>query len=132
MVAETPKSHVSEAPKNEKAKPQEDKMWAALEAVQADLATIREALAQKNVPTPSGSKNRVNQGRGCASCQESGLGDQCDHCFICGDPNHFAHGCRKQNRAKQGNGDGCPKEGQGVADIKQVSHCAYCGEIDAL
>ena len=108
MVAETPKSHDAETPKNEKAEPQKGKMWAALEAVQADLATIREALAQKNAPTPSGPTNRANKGRGCASCQESGLGDQCEHCFICGDPNHFARGCRKQNRAKQGNGRRLP------------------------
>ena len=52
MVAETPKSHDSEAPKNEKAEPQKGKMWAALEAVQADLATVREALAQKMSQPP--------------------------------------------------------------------------------
>lgn len=108
MVAENPKSHEFEAPKNDKAEPQKGKMWAALEAVQADLAVIREAMAQKNAPTQDGPKNRLNQGRGCASCQESGLGDQCDHCFICGDPNHFARGCRKQNRVKQGNGSRLP------------------------
>lgn len=83
-------------------------MWAALEAVQADLSAIKEAMSKKNAPTPDVQRNRVTQGRGCASCRDSGLGDQCDHCFICGDPNHFARGCRKQNRAKQGNGRRLP------------------------
>ena len=105
MVTEKATIHESEAPKMEKAEPQKGKMWAALEAVQADLALIREAMAQNKVPAPTSPKNK---GRGCASCQENNVGDQCNHCFICGDATHFARGCRKQNRAKQGNGRRLP------------------------
>lgn len=108
VVVENSKIHESEVPKNAKPEPKKGKMWAALEAVQADLAAIREAMAHNKTSASVGQK-KVIHGRGCAPCQEKGLGDQCDHCFVCGDPNHYACGCRNKSRAKQGNGRRLPQ-----------------------
>ena len=107
-VVTEPELHESEAPKREKVEPQKGKMWAALEAVQADLAVIKETMARNTTSSQCGSNIRVNQRRGCASCQENGWGDRCNHCFKCGDPNHFVRGCRQQNQIKQGNGRRLP------------------------
>jgi hypothetical protein len=45
--------------------------------------------------------------RGCEACRQEGRGDQCTHCFKCGEGNHFARGC-KLNRSA-GNGYGAPR-----------------------
>ena len=77
-----PKLHDSEAPRREKVEPQTGKMWAALEAVHADLAVVKETMARKTTSSSQcGSNIRVNQRCGCASYQENGLGDRCNHCF---------------------------------------------------
>ena len=86
MAAECSGSEESEAPKSEKVIPQKGGMWAALEAVQADLALIKDAMAQSKAPPPVGPRRNASQGYGCAACREKGLGDQCDLCFICRDP----------------------------------------------
>jgi len=36
--------------------------------------------------------------RGCKECKEQGAGDQCEHCFKCGQSGHFSRGCRGQKR----------------------------------
>ena len=43
---------------------------------------------------------------GCQNCKQRGRGDECNHCFACGDSGHVARECyRNENRgSRQGNG----------------------------
>lgn len=41
---------------------------------------------------------RMTVKRGCKVCQEQVMGDQCAHCFKCGQSRHFSRGCRGQKR----------------------------------
>ncbi|KAL0160502.1 hypothetical protein M9458_044227, partial [Cirrhinus mrigala] len=49
----------------------------------------------------------VNASRlqGCRACQEARAGEQCNHCFRCGEEGHLSRGCRRP-REQQGNGRG--------------------------
>lgn len=43
--------------------------------------------------------------KGCRSCQEAQRGDECRHCYRCGQDGHVSRGCR-QRRPTSGNGRG--------------------------
>ena len=82
--------------------PKQNKLMAALEAVQADVTSLRDALHKTQVnqvqsQTPAKSvfrhKNQ-NQRKLCQACQEADE-RQCSHCFKCGSAEHFARGCKK-------------------------------------
>ncbi|KAI2652209.1 Gag-Pol polyprotein [Labeo rohita] len=47
----------------------------------------------------------ANRLRGCRACQEARAGEQCNHCFRCGQEGHLSRGCRRP-REQQGNGRG--------------------------
>ncbi len=47
----------------------------------------------------------TNRQRGCRACQEARVGEQCEHCFRCGQEGHLSRGCRRP-REQQGNGRG--------------------------
>lgn len=47
----------------------------------------------------------VSRQRGCRACQEARVGEQCEHCFRCGQEGHLSRGCRRP-REQQGNGRG--------------------------
>lgn len=36
--------------------------------------------------------------KGCQKCRNEGTGDNCSHCFKCGQEGHFSHGCRAQRQ----------------------------------
>ena len=98
--------HPSQEPQKKNAKSQEkgakpNSLVAALEAVQSDLASLKETLHRPPPQTlgetfreyPRTSRPR-DQRRQCSWCQTSGA-NRCDHCFKCGSADHFARGCRK-------------------------------------
>ena len=43
------------------------------------------------------------RGRGCQTCKKRGLGDKCQHCFVCGGYGHIASECVKNSPRNQGN-----------------------------
>ena len=51
---------------------------------------------------PPGPRQRE---KGCQKCREEGVGENCSHCFKCGQEGHLSRGCRVQ-RASSGNGQG--------------------------
>ena len=75
-----------------------DRLMVTLEAVQSDIAVLKEAMASQNTRE----KERVQQRqpfenqwrRVCPACQTTNQ-EFCDHCFRCGSSDHFARGCRR-------------------------------------
>ena len=79
-----------------------NKLVAALEAVQSDLASLKEAF---NNSQKSGRDTSADDRRSprksvlCQGCKDSGE-TKCPHCYKCGSTEHYARGCKKS----QGNG----------------------------
>ena len=101
-----------------KDKKEDGRVLAALKSVQSEMATMQAEMktlrgevtkahestndARANKPKSSGGSKR-----GCADCQEKGLCDTCDHCFLCGGSNHLARHCKLKYK-NQGNRKGLP------------------------
>lgn len=90
-----------ESSKSQKKEPKPNTLVTALEAVQSNLASLKESFDRVSAPverSPSrnyASGNRSQfQRRQCSSCRAAGV-DNCDHCFKCGSTDHFARGCRR-------------------------------------
>ena len=96
----------SQTPQNESIKSQKreskpNTLVTALEAVQSNLASLKEAFdrvsapVERNSTRPYASGNQSQfQRRQCYSCRTAGV-DNCDHCFWCGSTDPFARGCRR-------------------------------------
>ena len=77
----------------------QNNLVAALEAVQADLASLKEAFNKSQASSkeqPRENQQVPNKGKSvsCKACQESGE-TNCSHCFKCGSTEHYARGCKK-------------------------------------
>lgn len=85
-----------------------DRLMVTLEAVQSDIAVLKEAMASQNTRERERVHSRQpfeNQRRRvCPACQTVNQ-EFCDHCFHCGSSDHFARGCRRgaASRPNQGN-----------------------------
>ena len=77
-------------------------LMASLEAVQADVAMIKEAMTAQKPENAGKTRNPAKPPYACESCLGKGQAERCDHCFVCGSSEHFARGC-KQKKPKQGN-----------------------------
>lgn len=91
----------NESIKSQKREPKPNTLVTALEAVQSNLAALKEtfdrvsAPVERNSTQPYASGNQSQfQRRQCNSCRTAGV-DNCDHCFKCGSTDHFARGCRR-------------------------------------
>ena len=89
-----------ESSKSQKKEPKPNTLVTALEAVQSNLASLKEAFDRVSAPVErdptrhyaSGNRSQF-QRRQCSSCTAAGV-NNCDHCFKCGSTDHFARGCR--------------------------------------
>ena len=77
-------------------------LMASLEAVQADVAMIKEAMTAQKPKNAGKTRNPARPLSACESCSGKGQAERCDHCFVCGSSEHFARGC-KQKKPKHGN-----------------------------
>ena len=91
----------NESIKTQKREPKPNTLVTALEAVQSNLASFKEAFhrvsapVERNSTRPYASGNQSQfQRRQCNSCRTAGV-HYCDHCFKCGSTDHFARGCRR-------------------------------------
>ena len=75
---------------------------ASLEAVQADVAMIKEAMTTQKPKNAGKTRNPARPLSACDSCSGKGQAERCDHCYVCGSSEHFARGCN-QKKPKQGN-----------------------------
>ena len=100
LGSQNPKEKKSDANQEKECKP--NKLVAALEAVQSDLAILKEAF---NKSQKSGKDTSADDRRSprksvlCQLCKDSGE-TKCPHCYKCGSTEHYARGCKKS----QGNG----------------------------
>ena len=76
----------------------------ALEAVQFDLASLKQAFDKVHTPAERNVNERyrqVNQPRfrrlTCSACCLAGI-ERCEHCFECGSRDHFAKGVARETR----------------------------------
>ena len=102
----------------------ENRIFAAMQSMQAQIQSLQEELKSQRSETAnqaiSSDYNRPNyyerrQTRAprnaketpniCTACKEKGLSQSCTHCHYCGGENHFARDCLKRQR-EQGNGRG--------------------------
>ena len=86
----TPKEKTSES---------QDKILANLNALKADLDSLKEKVSQKDQQN-NNPRSKIRKSA-CQNCISKGTEKDCDHCFFCGSSEHCARGCRKRNR--QGN-----------------------------
>ena len=86
----------SESSKPQKKEPKQNTLVTALEAVQSNLASLKEAFDSREDSTrPYASSNQSQfRRRQCNSCRTASV-DNCDHCSKCGSADHFARGCRR-------------------------------------
>ena len=91
----------SESSKPQKKEPKPNTLVTVLEAVQSNLASLKEAFDRVSAPVERNSTRSYASGnqsqfrrRQCDSCRTAGV-DNCDHCFKCGSTDHFARGCRR-------------------------------------
>ena len=101
-----PQPNSSQAPqggcsKPQKKEPKPNTLVTALEAVQSNLASLKEAFDRVSAPVERNSARQYASGnrpqfrrRQCSACSSAGV-DNCDHCFKCGSTDHFARGCRR-------------------------------------
>lgn len=91
----------SESGKSQKKEIKLNSLVTALEAVQSNLVSLKEAFDKSQTPAEKSTTQRYEQvgqsrlqRRQCNACYSAGV-DRCDHCFKCGSNEHFARGCRK-------------------------------------
>ena len=95
---QTPQSESAKSVKKE-AKP--NSLVTALEAIQSDLTSLKQAFDKAHTSSERTANERygsANQSqfrrRKCSACYSASV-ERCDHCFKCGSSDHFARGCRK-------------------------------------
>ena len=97
----------NESIKSQKREPKPNTLVTAIEAVQSNLASLKEAFdrvsapVERNSTRPYASGNQSQfQRRQCNSCRTAGV-DNCDRGFKCGSTDHFARGCRQPSENGQ-------------------------------
>jgi len=64
-------------------------------AIQTEFKALREMSTGRDRPSPSNSRH----------CHQCSTKQECSHCYICGESNHFARNCPKRpQRSQAGNG----------------------------
>ena len=115
-VEENPKVK-AETPKKvkETEAPFAEKLLSEIQAIKAEVASLKQDVKLNRAQFPGEESKIPTQGkgiplreyrRGCKECYKKGLGDQCTHCWKCGDSNHFAYNCPQRKGQGQGN---CPR-----------------------
>ena len=69
-----------------------DTLLASLEAVQADVVMITDAMKAQKPENTGRTRKLVRPLSVCESCTEKGQAERCDHCVICGSSEHYAQG----------------------------------------
>ena len=90
-----------------------EKVLSEIQAIKAEVASLKQDVKLSRAQSTEeegkiqgkGRPLRENR-RGCKECYKKGLGDQCTHCWKCGDSDHFAYNCPQRKGQGQGN---CPR-----------------------
>lgn len=79
-----------------------------IEELRAEMRQMITAAMEANNKTSL--RYREERQRGCRKCREEQLGENCQHCFKCGQTGHFSRGCRVQS-SQSGNDQGLLRRG---------------------
>ena len=81
------------APKQREAKPGE--FMVALQAIMSEVADLKKVVLanQSASPRTKPQKPRSVRPKGCKKCIEQGTGNDCQHCYKCGENYHLARNC---------------------------------------
>lgn len=74
-----------------------------MEELRAEMRQMITAAMEAN--KTSSPRYREERRRGCKKCREEQVGENCQHCFKCGQAGHFSRGCRVQS-SQSGNDQG--------------------------
>ena len=66
-----------------------------IKQLKREVEEIKKAIYES--PRSSG-QQRTSRRRACRTCQDNNKGEQCDHCFKCGQNGHLSRGCRTGRR----------------------------------
>ena len=111
-----------------------NRLMVTLEAVQSDIAVLKEAMASQNASERERVQHRCpfeNQRRRvCQACQRANQ-EFCNHCFRCGSSDHFCTGMSQwcSQCTKSGKPEEATTAGQGVSghQVKRSHVCINCG-----
>jgi len=79
-----------------------------MEELRAEMRQMITAVMEANNKTSS--RYREERKRGCKKCREEQVGENCQHCFKCGQTGHFSRGCRVRS-SQSGNDQGLLRRG---------------------
>ncbi|XDV12946.1 hypothetical protein PO909_001491 [Leuciscus waleckii] len=79
-----------------------------IEELRAEMRQMITAAMEANNKTSV--RYREERQRGCKKCREEHVGENCQHCFKCGQTGHFSRGCRVQS-SQSGNDQGLLRRG---------------------
>lgn len=78
----------------------ESELLDIIKQLKGEISEIKGAIQTSKRSSP---QSRPNRKRGCMDCQERNLGEQCDHCFKCGQSGHLSKGCRARRKPTESN-----------------------------
>ncbi|GLD68381.1 uncharacterized protein AKAME5_001969400 [Lates japonicus] len=88
--------------------------------LKGEIAEIKGTIQESHRPPPS---QRLSRRRGCRECQDSNRGEQCDHCFKCGQSGHLSRGCRRPtDRMEQFNMSASSVASLPSPSVKETKH----------
>ena len=90
-----------------------EKVLSEIQAIKAEVASLKQD-GKLSCPQSTEEERKIQgQGRplrenrrGCKECYKKGIGDQCTHCWKCGESDHFAYNYPQRKGQGQGN---CPR-----------------------
>ncbi|KAK7944279.1 hypothetical protein WMY93_000007 [Mugilogobius chulae] len=106
-----PTDHPSSSQRKPQTSSSSTEVQALVSELKAEVAEVKQmVLASLNNNKPQSTRRPTDsvgprRKRGCKTCQLNGEGDNCTHCFKCGQSGHISRGCRAP-RLLQGNDRG--------------------------
>lgn len=71
----------------------DSELYKTVRLLRKEMTELRKSITN---PRASPCHAQMSMRRGCKGCQEQGTGDDCEHCFKCGQSGHISIGCREQ------------------------------------
>lgn len=73
----------------------ESELLDIISQLKEEIAEIKGAIKESHKSPPW---HRPSRKPGCRTCQDNNKGEECHHCFKCGQSGHLARGCRTQKK----------------------------------
>lgn len=73
----------------------ESELHDIIKQLKEEITEIKGAMKESNRWS---SQRRPSRKQGCRDCQDKNKGEECDHCFKCGQSGHHSRGCRSRKK----------------------------------